>query len=139
MKRVVFAAPLTDGDKLDFWVDAAANDLFGRMQQGALLEKMNIGYINPSIRGLAYDADILLSLYDYTSEKERNERLIADLKECLKDAKTITEEQAAERRAKLAHYFTEGNGEGAFEYAAIVTLTLTSAGSGLSARATERR
>lgn len=119
IKQVVVAEGLYQGSKVDFWIDAAANDLFGKTKGQSKLQRLEIAVINKETRALYYDLQVLLSAYDYSNEADRNKQLLRDVKRALKNPSHVTEESAKNHRAVLARYLTEMNHEVTFEYSAI--------------------
>jgi len=68
-KRVVLPKGIVDADgRVEFWIDAAANDLFGNHHVGKLhkfaLRKLHIARVDEHKRGLYYDCMVLAGVYD---------------------------------------------------------------------------
>lgn len=65
--------PLTDcgkaGMPIDLWVDAAANDLFGRMRTDGRVQWMRVGVWDKAMFELYFDLAILVDLLKCTNEK----------------------------------------------------------------------
>ncbi len=59
--------PLVDnapGSKVDIWVDAACNDLFGSLPTGGVLHEAAIALCRLDIQALVYDLEVLRELFD---------------------------------------------------------------------------
>lgn len=121
VKRVVLDRSLTEGDKVDFWIDCGANDLFGNMKNDSVLQELCIAEMNVQTRALAYDMLVLLSVCEYGKEKEFAARVETALSKIIeKDANGIDEKAAAGIRAALAPLLAEKNdGDDVFEYTAV--------------------
>lgn len=117
-KLIVHSEGLVENGKIDFWIDGAANDLFGKFQENAKIKCLDIVVANEEVRALAYDLEVLLSACEYANIDRANE-IYSALKVVKRKCKfPITEEIAKECRVALKHLF-EGNGENNFEYTAI--------------------
>ena len=96
---------LADGNSVDFWVDAAANDLFGNLQNDGKLVELRTAKHNKNIRDLAYDVHVLLTIVDCGD----NEEFKAQVKSTLLNivSEVITEEEAKAKREILAPLLNE--------------------------------
>lgn len=62
-KRVFpLTSSATGGERVDVWVDAGANDLFGRLQENGTIKAAQIAVCNEAVRSLYYDFEVL---YDF--------------------------------------------------------------------------
>ena len=62
-KRVLPLNPRAQGgEKVDVWVDAGANDLFGRLQENGKIKEASIAVCHETARALYYDYEVL---YDF--------------------------------------------------------------------------
>ncbi len=118
-KKVVLTDGLTDGDSIEFWIDCAANDLFGKMKNESRMELLCVAKKNEQTRALAYDLQVLTSVSDYTKDKEFSDLIVSTLTEAVAVYETVDESNAAEIRAKIAHLWDNKNTEEAFTYYAI--------------------
>ncbi|MCL2513656.1 MAG: hypothetical protein FWF08_07120 [Oscillospiraceae bacterium] len=119
VKRVVLNDNLSSGGKVDFWIDCAANDLFGKMQNHAKVQEMSIAVVNPAIRALAYDIQVLLSVYDYNPDIGFTKAVYGRVSEYLKDVDKITEQNAGRYRELLRPFITQRNEGPAFQFSAV--------------------
>src|SRR5947207_2063065 len=59
-KRVVpFRAPAAGGERVEIWVEAGANDLFGQRQDKGRLKEAAIALCHPLLHALRYDFEIV--------------------------------------------------------------------------------
>ncbi|HPO52914.1 MAG TPA: glycoside hydrolase family 38 C-terminal domain-containing protein [Clostridia bacterium] len=119
VKKVVLDDNLSEGGRAEFFIDCGANDLFGNLKNNLEVVQMDIALVNPEIRALAYDIEVLLSVYDFNADDEYIRKLFADLKEVAAATKDINESRAAKLREKLKPYLETPATEGAFTYTAI--------------------
>jgi len=86
-KHVVLTEGLMDaGGKIDFWIDAAANDLFGNHfskfgKPKAKLRLLHLARCDAERRALHYDASVLADVYD---QSRRDRALYAAIRQALK-------------------------------------------------------
>lgn len=118
VKRVVLTDGLTDENgNVDFWIDAAANDLFGNLKNGGRLQELSIAIVNEEIRALYYDLQVLVSVYDFgTYDKARNTEAYKKVKSVCRRLKFITADTAKELRAELKPLLDEKNKGDVFTY-----------------------
>lgn len=116
VKRVV--DDFSENGVIDFWVDAAANDLFGNLKNKAVVEEACVAVCNENIRALAYDLQVLISVYD-TNRNAYTENIFKMCKELLSSYKNITDEKAAEIRKSIEPLLKEKNNGNPFEYFAV--------------------
>ncbi len=117
-KKVVLNRGLSEGRRVDFWIDGAANDLFGIMQGESRFALMSIAVENPTVRSLYYDVQVLTYIYEYAENSDFTERIYEALA-ALPSADVITENNAAVYRAALAPFLSEKNDDGAMTYTGI--------------------
>lgn len=119
IKRIIpLYENLTDGNRVDFWIDCGANDLFGCMENQSRVKELQLARVNREIRALAFDVQVLLSVYDFGADKAFGETIFDAIKAVM-DCKVTNESEAAEIRRKLAPLLAEKNGENAFTYSAL--------------------
>ncbi len=118
-KLIVLSEGLVEGGVIDFWIDAAANDLFGKFQQNAVIKCADIVCENENIRNLAYDVEVLLSACDY-ADKTQASKIYSELKKLYKKCSNkVTEKVASECRDILKPLFDCFKKDKNFEYTAI--------------------
>lgn len=120
IKRII---PLYDnlinGREIDFWIDCGANDLFGCMENQSRVKELQMALINREVRALAFDVQVLLSVYDFGSDREFADEVFAAIKKIMYCG-TIDESTAVEYRAMLAPLLSRKNdAENVFTYSAI--------------------
>ena len=125
-KRVVKTEGLIDENgKIDFWIDAAANDLFGnyfrnhtrwsqpmadvsRFEPPALRE-LHLARCDSELRALHYDCSVLAGVYDQKERDDYTRRLYADIETALET-----------RDRSILRPYLEAKNEGhAFEYSGV--------------------
>lgn len=110
---------LTDGNKIDFWIDCGANDLFGCMENQSRVKELQLALVNREIRSLAFDVQVLLSVYDFSPDREFAQQVFAAIKEMM-CCDTIDESTAIEYRARLAPLLAQKNdNKNVFTYSAM--------------------
>lgn len=119
VKRVVFPDGLTVGGEADFWVDAAANDLFGTTHDNYRVRDLCVAKCNENIRALAYDLQVLLSAYDFAPDSDFSASICKVAKSILANARNLTEENAQALRLTLTPLLERVNDKPAFEYGAV--------------------
>lgn len=118
-KKVVINRGLTDGRKIDFWIDGAANDLFGKMQENSLFSLMSVAVENTQTRGLYYDVQVLCYIYEYAENCGFTDRIYETLS-ALPTAEEINENNASLYREQLAVLLGEKNDSpDTFTYSAV--------------------
>lgn len=117
VKRVV--DDFSVNGEVDFWVDAAANDLFGNLKNKAVIDEACIAVCNENIRALAYDLQVLISVYDTNADDEYTEKIFAVCKKLLNTYKDIDDNRAVEIRREIAPLLAEKNSSAQFEYFAV--------------------
>ena len=101
VKRIVpIYDELQQGNRIDFWMDCGANDLFGDMHNESRIGELSIGVCHHLIRALAYDVQVLLSVYDYGADQAFNQE-IRKAMDTIVSCGDITEDNAALMREVL--------------------------------------
>lgn len=106
---------LVDGDKIDLWIDCAANDLFGNLKNDGRLVELHTAKHNKNIRDLAYDVHVLLTVVDSGEDEEFSKQVKAELLDIACDY--LTDEDAATKKEKIAHLLKEKSNEDFTYYA----------------------
>lgn len=110
---------LINGNAIDFWIDCGANDLFGCMENQSRVKELQVAVVNREIRALAFDVQVLLSVYDFSNDKEFGKEVFSAIREIMR-CDTMNESSAAEFRKELAPLLSQkNNGENTFTYSAI--------------------
>lgn len=118
VKRVV--EDFSENGVVDFWIDAAANDLFGNLKNGARIGELSTAVCHAHIRTLAYDVQALISVYDTNPDTEFTLAILQQLSALLQVYQTISDAQAAAYHEKLLPLLNRRNTEpGHFQYYAI--------------------
>jgi alpha-mannosidase len=120
-KRVVpFADPAEGGEWVDLWVDAGANDLFGRMQDKGTLKQACIAVRNPQLFGLQWDWEVLHELMVNLPEQSARRMRIWDV--LIRAAGSLldfTDAEAAKARAILAAELAKNGGDPSLTISAV--------------------
>ena len=119
VKRVVLNDGLYENGTVDFWIDAAANDLFGKMQCESRLSELCTASLSGEMRALSYDIQVLRDAYACSEDNEYTLRVLSALEALPEKAEDYTEEKSAEIRASLKELLETTNDSPAFEYTAI--------------------
>ena len=120
VKRVVLNNNLTSGNEVDFWIDAGANDLFGKMKNDSRFSMMSIAIENKETRALSYDIETLSYICENAKEDKFTESILIALQKVLPITTEIDEEKAALCRQILAPFMkTKNSSKNVFEYTAI--------------------
>jgi alpha-mannosidase len=103
-KRVVpFSQLSTPGKLVDFWIDAAANDLFGKLQENGTLRFAQSAICNEAVRALYYDFFVLRELMAQLPEDSaRRARILAALYDVAQALSTSSEVEVGRAREILA-------------------------------------
>lgn len=117
VKRVV--DDFSENGIVDFWVDAAANDLFGNLKNKAAIDEACIAVCNENNRALAYDLQVLISVYDTNPADEFTSEIYNICKSLMNSYKSITDEKAAAVRKEIAPLLARKNADSQFEYMAV--------------------
>ncbi|MCR5689530.1 MAG: hypothetical protein K6G71_04695 [Clostridiales bacterium] len=113
-KRVILNRGLTDGLNVDFWIDGAANDLFGNMQNDSKFVLLEAAYPDEETRALYYDAEVLGCLAE--AQKDDKNTAFADIVRqalsALPAAEDFDPADSARYRSVLAPLLNEKNPAG---------------------------
>ena len=111
-KQVVLTGGLMDeSGKIDFWIDAAANDMFGNYYAGypkTKLRLLHLARCDRDLRALFYDASVLAGVYDQCKRDAYTRGMYRAIRKALK----------AKDRAGLRPYLEAKNEGEVFEYSA---------------------
>jgi alpha-mannosidase len=118
-KKVVINDNLSSKGRIEFFIDCGANDLFGNMKNKSEIQQLDIALVNPEIRALGYDLEVLLSVYDYNADDSYILGLYQTLRKVASQCKDLTEEKAAALRKELKPYLDNKNDGPVFRYTAI--------------------
>lgn len=117
MKRIIpVTDALLDGDYFDFWIDGAANDLFGNSRRESRFHELYAAKKNANMRDLAYDVHVLLGVLDYGEDEEFKAEIRAALNEIKYDY--LTDAEALEKRKVLEPILSQKS-ESDFTYYAV--------------------
>lgn len=119
VKKVVINDNLTNGNNVDFWVDAGANDLFGKMKNESRLEEACIASVNHNIRALAYDLEALIAVYDFNRSDKFIKEISNTILGAFKEYQLIDERKALEIRERIKPLLETKNDKEQFEYFAV--------------------
>ena len=118
-KKVVLNRGLEENHIVDFWIDGAANDLFGIMQDESKFSLLCVAKENVNIRALYYDIWCLRYLYEYAENSSFTDKIYSVLND-LPTSDKINEQNAGLYREMLRPLLdTKNFGEDIFEYSAI--------------------
>jgi alpha-mannosidase len=120
-KKVVRLTQSTKaGDRIEIWVDAANNDLFGKVQNSGALQRAEITIVHPELLALSYDVEVLAELIDQTDKKSaRSRRANAKLYEATRLLRDYTDTEAAAARAVLAPELAKRGGDPSLTFSAV--------------------
>lgn len=119
VKKVVLDRGLSKDGIVDFWVDCGANDLFGNSRNYSKIEELSIAFVNENIRALAYDLQVLISVWDENKKDAFTQEIYNSVQNALKDLNTINEDAAAQHRQEIKHLLESKNVCEAFQYWAV--------------------
>lgn len=115
-KRVVpLREEMSEGDRYDFWIDGAANDLFGEMRNSSRMSELCEAHLNRETRELAFDVQVLLTALDFGEDEEFASKINDTINSLMNEP--ITEENAPAMRKTLAPLLAEKSKEGFTYYA----------------------
>lgn len=111
-KRVVpFSASASGGERIELWVEAGANDLFGVRRNNGVLKQASIAVRNPVLHALQFDFAVLHELMRHLPENNpRKARLRDALARAAAALLDFSEEEAAAARAILQPELTRRGG-----------------------------
>lgn len=120
IKRIIpLYENLANGNSIDFWIDCGANDLFGCMENQSRVKELQLAVVNREIRALAFDVQVLLSVYDFSNDTNFGEKVFSVIKE-ITDYNVTDDCVAAKLREKLAPLLAEKNtADNTFTYSAM--------------------
>ena len=112
-KRVVqFVEKAKGGEKIDIWVDAGNNDLFGKYKNNGTLEQVYIAICNKEMRRLYYDFEVLYELMiNLSKDKARYYGILFTLNKAAKVFHEYTEDEAKKAREILASELNKKGGD----------------------------
>jgi len=119
VKKVVIDDNLSSRGRIEFFIDCGANDLFGNMKNKSAVQQLDIALVNPEIRALGYDLEVLLSVYDYNANDQYITGLYKTLRNVACQCNHLDEKRAAALRKELKPYLETKNEVPAFRYTAI--------------------
>lgn len=118
VKRVI--PDFSESGAVDFWIDAAANDLFGNLKNGARIGELSTAVCLPNLRALAYDVQVLISVYDTNPDTAYTKEILRAVSGLLPVYQTIDDASAAAYRKKLQPLLGRRNtGDEPFRYYAV--------------------
>jgi alpha-mannosidase len=120
-KRIVpLASPAKGREKVDLWVDAGNNDLFGILQNNGTVEEACIALFSQEMQALHYDYSVLLSLMKELPENSaRHHRIMYALWKAMNAMTAYTEETARLAREALRGELQKQNGDCSLRMSAI--------------------
>jgi alpha-mannosidase len=120
-KRVVPLTHIAQGnEKIDLWVDAGCNDLFGRYHDSGTIKAAHIALHNEEMEQLYYDFAVLHELMtQLSSEKARFHRIMTALRKACYELNEFTTEEAVRARAMLAGELAKTGGTPSLRISAI--------------------
>ncbi len=120
-KRVVqFLDKSEGGEKVDLWMDAGCNDLFGTLQYNGILKEAHIATCNQEMRQLYYDFAVLYELMENLSEEEaRYHSILYTLNDAAKVMRNYTIEEAKKARTILEPELAKNGGDPSLTISAI--------------------
>lgn len=118
-KKVILNHGFVSDGKVDFWIDAAANDLFGYFHDSAEIKRLDVVKVNHEVRALAYDLEVLLSAFNYAGNEQAKEffKVIKQVES--KCVFPMNNQVASECRELLKPLFEYVNKGKIFDYGAI--------------------
>lgn len=120
-KRVVqFVEKAKGGEKIDIWVDAGNNDLFGEYKNNGTLEQAYVAICNKEMRRLYYDFEVLYELMiNLSKDKARYCGILFTLNEAAKVFHEYTEDEAKIAREILAPELNKKGGDSSLTISAV--------------------
>ena len=120
-KRLVpFAASAHGGERVDLWVDAGCNDLFGRLQEQGTLKQAEIAVCHPNLRALSYDFEVLHELMQQLPENSaRRQRIWAALTDAALVLQHLNDDEARQAHHILAPELAKQGGDPSLRVSAI--------------------
>jgi len=117
---VPFKEKAEGGDRVELWIDAGNNDLFGNVQNNGTVQKACIAVCNTEMRALYYDYEVLHDLLQQLpADSARHQRIQYALYRATIRINDFTEEEAKAARQELAAELTKQNGDYSLKISAI--------------------
>jgi alpha-mannosidase len=111
-KVLPIASRAKAGEKIDVWMDAGCNDLFGRYQGGGALLDARVAVCHEPMRGLYYDLEVLGDLLQQLPEDTaRHQAIWAALGEAMAAMNHFTDAEVVAARARLAPELARRNAD----------------------------
>ena len=108
------------GNKVDVWVDAGANDLFGELKNNGTIVKASLVSENKDIKALYYDFELLIDLADALSDdKARKYSILNSLHKAGCLLREYTSEEALSARDALKTELSKKGGDSSLSASAI--------------------
>ncbi len=120
-KRVVqFADKAKGGEKVDIWVDAGCNDLFGHYIDNGTLKECSIATCNEEMRQLYYDFFVLQDLmHNIPDDSARHDQILYALHLAANELRDFTAEEAKAARKILKPELDKKNGDPSLTVSAV--------------------
>ena len=121
-KRVVpFADPARGDERVDLWIEAGANDLFGDLKNGGTLQEARLAVRRDNVQTLCFDFEVLRELLDHLPRgKARYAQVLQALYEAaLLLNNDLTDAQVAAARARLAPELAKRGGDPSLRISAV--------------------
>ncbi len=118
-KKIVINQGYIKDKKVNFWVDTAGNDLFGKFNNSAKIMDMKVALFHKEIFALSYDIEILANALIYADRQYAKSIKKAYGKLFAINCATLTNTTAQEYRQQITAVLQTKNTDKAFEYSAI--------------------
>lgn len=118
-KKVVYGNGLIVDGKVDFWIDAAANDLFGKSKDSSRMALLFVARQHMEIRALAYDVQTLFGVYMENDDGEWETEIINAIGAMQPAWENLSDAAAKEMRVTLAPFLAAKNEGDMFQYSAV--------------------
>ena len=107
-------------ERIDLWIDAGCNNLFGHYVDNGRFKFANISVLNANMNQLYYDFQVLKSLFEQLSEdKAQRQSIINVLVESAHVLNKYTEDEAAAAREILAAELAKQGGTPSLRFTAV--------------------
>ncbi|UCE06228.1 MAG: alpha-mannosidase [bacterium] len=117
---VPFVEKATGDEKIELWVDAGNNDLFGNLRNNGTVQQASIAICHPKMQALYYDYEVLLDLLQQLPENSsRYQRILYALYRASIQLNSFTEKEARAAQAELAQELAKKNGNYSLKVSAI--------------------
>ncbi len=108
------------GEKVDLWIDAGCNDLFGHYIDNGAFKTADIEILNYETNQLYYDFQILKSLMDnLPGDSARRQSIFYSLLKACYELKTFSEEEVLKARAILKKELDKKGGDPSLSFTAL--------------------